>query len=376
MKAPQYLAGMMAVALLAGLVGCNGKTPAGTQRAGAAMPAMPVQVQIAQKQAIPDTATYVASIQSLSSTTISPQVTGVLQSINVSSGERVRQGQLLMQINPEAQAAQVANLEHARAAQASTLQFDQQQLARAKALYQEKIGTLMDLQQAQSAHNTATAQLSALEAQIQQAKVTLGYYKITAPRDGIVGDIPVRVGDTVQTGTTLTTLDSTQGTQVYVQVPLEQAGKLHTGLAVAVLNASGAVLANTKIFFVSPQVDPATQTILAKAAIPPQDAGTLRTQQYVQARITWGTHLGFEVPVLAVVQEAGGAFLDLAQPVTRNGRQGFLVHQAQVALGGITGNNVEVLSGLTAGQMVIVSQHQILREGMPVIPMPPGQHHG
>lgn len=339
---------------------------------------MPVQVQSARKESIPDTSTYVASIQSLSSTTISPQVTGVLQSINVSSGERVRQGQLLMQINPEAQAAQVANLEHARAAQASTLQFDQQQLARAKALYQEKIGTLQDLQQAQSAYNAATAQLSALEAQIQQAKVTLGYYQITAPRDGVVGDIPVRVGDTVQTGTTLTTLDSTQGTQVYVQVPLEQSSKLRTGLAVEVLNAQGQVLAHTRVFFVSPQVDPATQTILAKAAIPAENAANLRTQQYVQARITWGTHQGFEVPVLAVVQEAGGAFLDLAQPVTQNGRKGFVVHQAQVSLGGITGNNVEVLSGLTAGQRVIVSQHQILREGMPVIPMPPGgfQRHG
>ncbi|TAN20689.1 MAG: efflux RND transporter periplasmic adaptor subunit [Acidobacteria bacterium] len=366
------------IVLLVALANCGGEkknTPAGAQ-ASAAMQAMPVQVQVAQREAIPDTSTYVASIQSLSSTTISPQVTGVLQSINVSSGERVRQGQLLMQINPEAQAAQVANLEHARTAQASTLQFDQQQLARAKALYDEKIGTLMDLQQAQSAHNTATAQLSALEAQIQQAKVTLGYYKITAPREGIVGDIPVRVGDTVQTGTTLTTLDSTQGTQVYVQVPLEQSGKLRSGLAVGVLNAQGQVLAHTRIFFVSPQVDPATQTILAKAAIPPENAANLRTQQYVQARITWGTHQGFQVPVLAVVQEAGGAFLDLAQPVTQNGRKGFVVHQLQVSLGAITGNNVEVLSGLLAGQMVIVSQHQILREGMPVLPMPPGGFKG
>lgn len=332
------------------------------------MQAMPVQVEVAKKAPIPDTSTYVASIQSLSSTTISPQVTGVLESINVSSGERVRAGQLLMQINPEAQAAQVANLEHTRAAQASTLQFDQQQLQRAQKLYQEKIGTLMDYQQAQSATNAAEAQLNSLDAQIQQAKVTLGYYRITAPRAGVVGDIPVRVGDTVATGTTLTTLDAAQGTQVYVQVPLEQSGKLRTGLPVEVLDAQGNVLAHSSIFFVSPQVDPATQTILAKAAINGGAAAHLRTQQYVQARITWGSHPGFSVPVLAVVQEAGGAFLDIAQPRGK----GHVVQQQQVTLGGITGNNVEVTAGLTDGQLIIVSQHQILRQGMPVMPLPPG----
>ncbi len=354
--------------MLGALTGCGGAKKTQTATGGAAaVHAMPVQAEAAQKAPIADTSTYVASIQSLSATTISPQVTGVLQSINVTSGERVGAGQPLMQINPEAQAAQVANLEHTQNAQAATLRFDQQQLARQRALYQEKIGTLMDYQQAQSAYSNAAAQLSSLDAQIQNAKVTLGYYRITAPRAGVVGDIPVRVGDTVAPGTTLTTLNSTQGTQVYVQVPLEESGKLKVGLPLTVLDAQGTVLAQSRIFFVSPQVDPATQTILAKADITGAAASGLRTQQYVQARITWGSHLGFSVPVLAEVQEAGGAFLDIAQPQDK----GYRVHQQQVTLDGITGNNVEVLSGLTAGQLVIVSQHQILSEGMPVFPMPP-----
>ncbi|MGH9466961.1 MAG: efflux RND transporter periplasmic adaptor subunit [Terriglobales bacterium] len=358
------------MALVLVLAGCGSKKKqAASAAAAAGAPrGIPVRVEVAVQKPIADTSTYVASIQSLSSTTISPQVTGILQSINITSGERVRQGQLLMQINPEAQAAQVQNLEHSRSAQASTVQFDQQQLKRSELLYEEKIGTLQDYQQAQSAEATAESQLRSLDAQIRQAQVTLGYYRIVAPRAGIVGDIPVRVGDTVTSGTTLTTLDSTQGTQLYVQVPLEQSSKLKTGLPVAVLNAQGAVLAHSTIFFVSPQVDPATQTILAKAAIPAAEAAGLRTQQYVQARITWGSHMGFSVPVLAEVEEAGGSFLDLAQPAGK----GFVVHEQQVTLGDITGNNVEVLSGLRAGDKVIVSQHQILAQGMPVIPLPAG----
>ncbi|MGH9466735.1 MAG: hypothetical protein ACRD1Y_05215, partial [Terriglobales bacterium] len=78
--------------------------------------------------------------------------------------------------------------------------------------------------------------------------------------------------------------------------------------------------------------------------------------------------MGFSVPVLAEVEEAGGSFLDLAQPAG----QGFVVHEQQVTLGDITGNSVEVLSGLQAGDKVIVSQHQILAQGMPVLPLPAG----
>ncbi|HET9784862.1 MAG TPA: efflux RND transporter periplasmic adaptor subunit [Terriglobales bacterium] len=354
------------------LAGCGGSQSGGGGQAGGApgggMPAMPVQVLSAAPQPVADTSTYVASIQSLSSTVISPQVDGIIRKIDVQSGDHVRQGQTLIEIDSSVQQAAVANLEQMRAAQQATLSYARQQLQRSQSLYQEKIGTLQDYQQAQSAANAAEAQLSSLDAQIRQAKVTLGYYNVDAPRAGTVGDIPVRVGDRVAPGDKLTTLDSAQGMQLYVQVPVEQAARLHTGVPVEVLGGNGTLLARSSIFFVSPQVDPTTQTILAKAALNGPEAEKLRTQQYVQARLTWGSHPGMVVPVLAVVQEGASAFLDLATP---HGN-GFMVHQQAVTLGGITGNNVEVTSGLKAGDKVIVSTHQILQEGMPVIPMPAG----
>jgi RND family efflux transporter MFP subunit len=332
------------------------------------MGAIPVQALTAAPQPVAETSTYVASIQSLSSTVISPQVEGIIRRIDVQSGDRVRQGQTLIEIDSSVQQAAVANLEQMRAAQQATLAYARQQLQRAQSLYQEKIGTLQDYQQAQSAAQAAEAQLSSLEAQIRQAKVTLGYYTVDAPRAGTVGDIPVRVGDRVAPGDKLTTLDAAQGMQMYVQVPVEQAGRLHTGLPVEVLGSNGAPLARSSIFFVSPQVDPATQTVLAKAALNGPEAEKLRTQQYVQARLTWGSHPGFVVPLLAVVQEGASAFLDLAAPRGN----GFMVHQQAVTLGAITGNDVEVTSGLKAGDKVIVSTHQILQEGMPVLPIPTG----
>lgn len=352
--------------------GCGGGKPAAGGAAGGApgggMGAIPVQALTAAPQPVAETSTFVASIQSLSSTVISPQVEGIIRKIDVQSGDHVRQGQTLIEIDSSVQQAAVANLEQMRAAQQATLSYARQQLQRAQSLYQEKIGTLQDYQQAQSAAQAAEAQLSSLEAQIRQARVTLGYYTVDAPRAGTVGDIPVRVGDRVAPGDKLTTLDAAQGMQMYVQVPVEQAGRLHTGLPVEVLGSNGAPLARSSIFFVSPQVDPATQTVLAKAALNGPEAEKLRTQQYVQARLTWGSHPGFVVPLLAVVQEGASAFLDLAAPRGN----GFMVHQQAVTLGAITGNDVEVTSGLKAGDKVIVSTHQILQEGMPVLPMPAG----
>src|SRR6185312_4796810 len=107
-----------------------------------------------------------------------------------------------------------------------------------------------DFQQAESAYNTAKAQADSLDAQIAQAKTTLSYFSVTAPRVGIVGDIPVKVGDLVSTASQLTTLDSPSGLELYVQVPVEQAHQLRTGLPVAVLDAQGNVLASTRLFFV------------------------------------------------------------------------------------------------------------------------------
>ena len=375
MLRPTRLNCILTASLLASLLllaGCGGGASAPAGQAGGApgggMPAMPVQVITAAPQPVAETSTYVASIQSLSSTVISPQVEGIIRKIDVQSGDHVRAGQTLIEIDSSVQQAAVANLEQMRAAQQANLSFARQQLQRAQSLYQEKIGTLQEYQQAQSSANAAEAQLSSLDAQIRQSKVTLGYYTVDAQRAGTVGDIPVRVGDRVAPGDKLTTLDSSQGMQLYVQVPVEQAGRLHIGLPVDVLSGSGELLAKSNIFFVSPQVDPTTQTVLAKAALNGPEAEKLRTQQYVQARLTWGSHPGFVVPVLAVVQEGASAFLDLAVPRGN----GFALHQQAVTVGAINGNDVEVTSGLKAGDKVIVSTHQILQEGMGVIPMPAG----
>lgn len=351
---------------------CGGGAGSGSQGGGAApagrggaMPAMPVMVEVAAPQPVEDTSTFVASIQSRESTLISPLVSGILRQIFVRSGDHVAEGQPLMQIDDALQRAQVANLANSRASLSATLSFDKTQLDRFQKLFEEKIGTQQDYQQALSTYNAAEAQANSLDAQIAQAKTSLSYYRVDAPRAGVVGDIPVKVGDLVTTSTMLTTLDAGGGLEVYVQVPTEQSSKLKVGLPLAVLDSNAEVVAQSTIFFVSPQVDYQTQTILAKAAVPAAADARLRNQQYVQARITWGTHPAISVPVLSVVRQGASAFVDVAQPQGN----GYVVHQQEVTLGAINGNRYAVNSGIAPGAKVIVSTTQILAEGMPVQPM-------
>ena len=115
--------------------------------------------------------------------------------------------------------------------------------------------------------DAAQAQMDALDAQVREQEVQLHYYNVVAPRGGIVGDIPVRVGDRVTTSTQLTTVDKPGSLEVYVYVPIEHSSQLKMNLPVQVLDSDGKVLANSRISFISPQVDNTTQTVLVKARI-------------------------------------------------------------------------------------------------------------
>src|ERR1700683_2670322 len=234
------------------LVGCSNSSPA----ASPAPQAMPVKTIVAENVAVPDTSEYLATLKSRHSTTVNPQVEGYVTQIFVKSGDRVSPGQALMQIDPLKQQATVGTQEAARAAQEATVAYASQQLERAKKLYEAGIMPQQDLDQAQSTYNAAEKQLQALGSQLQEQQVELKYYKVVAPTPGLIGDIPVRVGDRITVSTLLTTVDEPGSLEAYISVPVEREAALKLGLPVDLLDSTGAVLDHTKIDFVSSQADP------------------------------------------------------------------------------------------------------------------------
>ena len=356
-----------AILLLASLlalgitVSCS-KDAAQSAQAGGP-PAMPVKVQEARDTPIDDASEYVATLKSRDSAVIMPQVEGQIVNIFVHSGDAVKEGAAMMEIDPLKQRATVKSQESSRAAQEANLLWAKQQYDRAQGLYAAGVVAKQDLDQAKSVLDSAQAQMEALDAQVSEQQVQLRYYKVVAPRDGIVGDIPVRVGDRVTTSTQLTTVDKPGNLEIYVYVPIERSAQLKMNLPVQVLDSNGNVMADSRVTFISPQVDNTTQTVLVKARIA-NNHDALRQSQFIRARIVWGTHKSPEVPILAVSRLAGQYFAFVAEP--QNG--GYVARQHPLTIGQTVGNDYEVQQGIKPGDKVIVSGTQFLLDGAPVIP--------
>ena len=347
----------LSISLTVLTVGCNRDNAAAAQ----APPPSPVKVQAAQDQQIGDASDYVATIKSRHSATIMSDVEGWIFDIHVHSGQLVKKGETLMEIDPRRQRAALSNFDSQKASKEAALQWAKSQLDRTAALAANGVVSKQDLEQAQTNYNGAVADVKALDAMITSNQVQLKYYSVFAPTDGIVGDIPVHVGDRVTNTTPLTTIDERTGLEVYISIPSEHARQIKMGAPVEVLDQAGDVLLRTNVDFISPQVESGTQSILAKA---PADkaADVLRAMQLVRARILWSTHAGLTIPVIAVSRISGQFFAFVAEQ--DNGKT--VARQRPLELGEIIGNDYAVLGGLKPGERVVVAGGQNLVDGAPI----------
>lgn len=350
------LAGGLSACLM---LGCGDK--AGPKTAAAAGGPMPVQTQVVATKQIPDTSEFLSVLKSRHSSAINPQVEGQIVKIFVKSGDRVKSGQPLLQIDPLKQEATVSSQEAARAAQEANRRFAQISLARAKKLFDAGVISKQDYDNAQTTYDAADAQLRALDEQVRTQKVQLHYYQVSAPMDGIVGDIPVRVGDSVSFSTLLTTVDEPGALEAYIYVPVNRSKDLKLGLPVKLVDENQKTVAETSVTFISPQVDTDTQTILAKALVANSTA-KLRIAQQVRAQVTWSSSNGPVVPVLSVVRINGQFFAFVASKESN----GTFARQKVLKVGEPIGNDYPVLNGVQSGDHLITSGMQFLQDGMPV----------
>ena len=352
-----------AVTVLLASFACGGSQPAG-QGGAPQMPPTTVQLATAGTAPIDDATEYVGTLKSLTSTTIQPQVEGQITQIRVKAGDHVAQGAPLMQIDPRRQQAAVSSEDANRVAREANLALARQQLERATGLFAAGAIAKAELEQAQTGVQTAEANLNALQASVQQQQVQLRYYTVGAPTDGVVGDVPVRVGMQVTTSTLLTTIDKNDTLELNTSVPIERSGSLKIGLPIVVLGGDGGtVLGMTAISFVSPRVDDQTQSILVKALVR-NPSGAMRSSQFVRARIVWKTSQALTVPVTAVMRINGQHFVFVAEPGP--GGAGLVAHQRAVTVGQIAGNSYPVVEGVKPGDRVVVSGAQKLADGAPV----------
>lgn len=349
------------------LAGCGSAAPEGAAPGGpGGMPPMGVEVATLTDGDVEQASEFIGTVKSRRSVTVQPQVEGFVTRIRVSSGDRVRTGAVLMEIDAGRQEAAVATLQAQRGAREADLAYWRQQSARLKTLLDAGAVSQQEFDQADSTVKSGEAQLAALDQQIREQNVELGYHRVQAPAGGVIGDIPVRVGDRITQSSMLTTIDDNQGLEVYLQVPIQQAPDLKLGLPVRLVDDAGVTLREAAITFIAPSVDPTTQSVLAKAALDRADG--LRRDQYVRARVVWRSTRGLTIPLVAVTRVNGRFFVFTAE---KDG-QTTIARQRAVDLGPLVGNDYIVLKGLTAGQQLIVSGVQKIGDGAPVAPTPAG----
>src|ERR1043166_84184 len=371
-------------------------------RAGAFPPPL-VEVGKATSDLVREESEYIARYESRKSVTLSPRVGGIIRSINTSSGNVVRSGQVLIKIEASEQEAtvrwaaagaesrsrvidqarsQLAALEMDKISRESNLKLAKIQLDRTRKLQSEGVVSREQLDIAENAHDAAVSSLGAISKQIEAQKATIAqtqndakqagellaqeraqlrYSDIAAPFAGIVGDIPVKVGDYVSPTTQLMTITVNQPLEAYIYIPIEKASKLRTGMPVELISPDGRELGPSSIFFVAPGAEGSDQTILVKAEYANAD-GRIRAGERGQARILWSQDSGLWIPATAVTQLAGQNFVFLAKE--ENGK--WSAHQIPVKLGEPTNSKYPVIEGIPADDEVVLTGTQNLFDKMPI----------
>ncbi|NMG20602.1 efflux RND transporter periplasmic adaptor subunit [Brasilonema bromeliae] len=394
--------------------------------ANAQPPAARVKISTVQAGMIEDSQQYLATVESRRSVTLQPRVQGQVAQVFVKYGDTVIAGTPIIQVDARQQqaavgsvdaAAEVAqsqlentranlrSLEAQRLSKLADLKLNQQDYERYTSLasqgavsrqtseqYANKLATSLaalgqteaQIKAQQATINEAEKSLKQAQSNIKQQQVQLQYYKITAPFPGTVGNIPVKVGDFVNTSTQLVTITQNQPLELNISVPVERGSQLRKGTPVEVMDAQGKSIGMSRVFFISPNASNNTQSLLVKALYD-NSKNELRTDQVAYARVIWSQRPGVLVPTTAVTNLAGETFIYVAVPAPSKPPQGekpqaektqgnqqrtfqLVARQKRVKLGNITGNNYQVLQGLEPGDRIIVSGLLNLRDGVPIIP--------
>ncbi|MEM9567632.1 MAG: efflux RND transporter periplasmic adaptor subunit [Cyanobacteria bacterium P01_E01_bin.34] len=380
-------------------------------------PPTAVQVADVETATVRNSSIFIASLDAREFTTLQPQVSGRVSEIYVALGDRVSADEPILQINPARQQAtfdsRSAAISSAQAAldsaqatvEASRARLDELQadvelaegrlasnerLAADGAISQDELNqSIRNLRQAEAAIRTQAETIRAQQADVTEAErdleearadateqqIILANFRLTAPFSGVVGNVNVKVGDYVTPETVLTTISQSESLEVSLNVPIERLADLDIGTQIELIDNQGTAIGASEITFIAPDANVATQTILVRATF--ENTGTLRSEQFVRARVIWNEQPNFVVPVTAVTNLGGQNFVFVAQPNEDSG--GYLAIQTPVQLGRLQENSYEVLSGLTGDETIVVTGTQKIFNSAPISPegdAPPGSPSG
>jgi RND family efflux transporter MFP subunit len=379
------------------LVGCGGAPQSPVS-------IVPVRVETLSESNVQETSEFLALLDSKQAVMIYPRVEGQIASVNVTEGQQVSQGQVLMTIDSakqqadfkaaqaESQAqqkgiAQQENLlvasQALKLSSLSNTELAQKQFTRFQNLATKGAASKQELDRATDTLNKANNDIAINEAQIKsqaaavenaksrylqsqagiaQQQATLDYYVIRAPFSGTVGDVPVKVGTMVNSSMMLTQVVRGQQLEVKLKLPVDRQSQIALGQNIILENDKGERLGEAKINFISPSVDPQNQTILVKAMVD-NSKNQFKVSQIIRAKIVWKETPGLSVPPTGVLHAAGQ---DFVFTIGEDKKLGKVAKQIPVKLGVLQNNRYIVISGLKTGDTIIKEGIQKLQNNVPI----------
>lgn len=336
------------------VAGCGKKTETVT------LPPVKVNVVKAIQNDVPLYEDFVAQVFGQSDVDIRARVEGWVTSMNFKEGSHVKKGDLLYIID-DVQYQTRVDRESSDLTRAKTeLVRAQNDLSRVKPLTEQNALSKKDLDNATAAYEAAQAQVKAMEANLQNAKIELGYTRVYAPFDGIIGKSNMRVGDYVSragSSSVLTTISSVGSVRVRFQISereyLRIAKLTKEELAAARKNvqlilADGSVYPQTgQVNFADREIDPKTGTLTIEVTFP-NPTGLLRPGLFVKTRVLLNT-----LPnAVMVPQRAVFQLQSLAQVFTVTDSS--TLKATTVETGQKVGDGWVITKGLKAGDRVAV----------------------
>ena len=329
---------------------------------------VPVVTVTAQRQAVSNTLEFVGRIDAPEKVAIRARVKGVLEEVLFREGDTIKTGAPLYRIEKDLFDADVGQAEGTLDRTQAELSLATIQRKRAEELLKRNAGTAVAFDQASAQEAQAKAATVSAQANLDTARINLGYTDITAPISGRIGRTAVSKGNIVGPDSgVLTTIVSQD--PMYVTFPVSQrdimaaqkAGKISDPKSIKLrIRFSDGTLYDQvgHINFLDVSVDRSTDTLTVRGEIP-NPAGTLVDGQLVKVELQAGApEERVLVPQAALIADQQGIYV-------------FIVDDGKAAIrrlktGGAVGPDVVVSSGLTGGELVVTDGFQSLRPGVAV----------
>ncbi len=321
------------------VAGCN--DPA-EKPAAQSLPSVRVQVETLALNAVPFQVELAGTLRSVEYATISSRVSGQIVKLPVRIGSKVKKGDLLVKIA----AAEI----NARVQQAKTqLAQAQRNLTRETKLQRVNASTREEVKSLQE-------QVMIRAAAYREAQAILGYTEIKAPFTGTVTDKQIEVGDLASPGVPLLKLENDTALEVVIQVPEALAHDLNLETRLALTVPAAKLVIKAQIREISPTVDPASRTTQVKLMLP--EAPALRSGQFAR---------------VALIDNQATTLMINSKALRKKGQlqQVFVVEQGKarmrlVRIGAHFDGQIEILSGLQAGDQVVIDATGKLQDGQPL----------